>query len=138
MLVGIYCHHIPTNTPHSGWHGVTEVAKTANTAKMAKKTMLCTRACPTPPHTNPMESVSGITFSAIYGGEQKNYDFQPKKGGENIFSTFSTPPDPHPQPVPCLKSHKKMGCNGTGYRGIPTKNSFGDACVGQINDFTRG
>ena len=31
ILVGIYCHNIPTHTPQSGYHGVTEVAKTANT-----------------------------------------------------------------------------------------------------------
>ena len=27
ILVGIYCHNIPTHTPQSGYHGVTEVAK---------------------------------------------------------------------------------------------------------------
>ena len=32
ILVGIYCHDIPTHTPQSGYHGVTEVAKTANIA----------------------------------------------------------------------------------------------------------
>ena len=37
ILVGIYCHNIPTHTPQSGYHGVTEVAKTANIAKMAEK-----------------------------------------------------------------------------------------------------
>ena len=36
VLVGIYCHNIPTHTPQSGYHGVTEVAKTANIAKMAE------------------------------------------------------------------------------------------------------
>ena len=37
ILVGIYCHNIPTRTPQSGYHRVTEVAKTANIAKMAEK-----------------------------------------------------------------------------------------------------
>ena len=61
ILVGIYCHNIPTHTPQSGYHGFTEVAKTANIAKMAEK---CISACPTPPHTNPMESGPGNIFSA--------------------------------------------------------------------------
>ena len=39
--VGIYCHNIPTHTPQSGYHGVTEVAKTANIAKMAGKCINC-------------------------------------------------------------------------------------------------
>ena len=37
ILVGIYCHNIPTHTPQSGKHGATEVAKTANIAEMAEK-----------------------------------------------------------------------------------------------------
>ena len=37
ILVGIYCHNIPTHTPQSGYHGVTKVAKTANIPKMAEK-----------------------------------------------------------------------------------------------------
>ena len=36
ILVRIYCHKNPTHTPQSGYHGVTEVAKTANIPKMAK------------------------------------------------------------------------------------------------------
>ena len=55
ILVGIYCHNIPTHTPQSVYHGVTEVAKTANIAKMAGKCINCSSARPTPPHTNPME-----------------------------------------------------------------------------------
>ena len=55
ILVGIYCHNIPTHIPQSGYHGVTEVAKTANIAKMAEKCINCMSARPTPPHTNPME-----------------------------------------------------------------------------------
>ena len=64
ILVGIYCHNIPTRTPQSGYHGVTEVAKIANIAKMAKKCINCISARPTPPHTNPMESGPGKAFSA--------------------------------------------------------------------------
>ena len=30
ILVGIYCHNIPTHSPQSGYHGVTEVAETTN------------------------------------------------------------------------------------------------------------
>ena len=63
-LVGIYCHNIPTHTPQSGYHGVTGVAKTANIAKMAEKCINCISARPIPPHTNPMESGPGNTFSA--------------------------------------------------------------------------
>ena len=64
ILVGIYCHNIPTHTPRSGYHGVTEVAKTANITKMAEKWISCISARPTPPHTNPMESGPGNIFSA--------------------------------------------------------------------------
>ena len=32
ILVGIYCHNIPTHIPQGGYHGFTEVAKTANIA----------------------------------------------------------------------------------------------------------
>ena len=56
ILVGIYCHNIPTHTPQRGYHRVDEVAKTANIPKMAEKCINCMSARPTPPHTNPMES----------------------------------------------------------------------------------
>ena len=64
ILACIYCHNIPTHTPQSGYHGVTKVAKTANIAKMAEKCINCISARPTPPHTNPIESEPGNTFSA--------------------------------------------------------------------------
>ena len=64
IIVGIYCHNIPTHTPQSGYHGVTEVAKTANIPKMAKECINSMSDGPTPPHTNPMESRHGNTFSA--------------------------------------------------------------------------
>ena len=64
ILVGIYCHNIPTHTPQSGYHWVTEVANTANMAKMVEKYINCIGARPTPPHTSPMELGPGNTFSA--------------------------------------------------------------------------
>ena len=127
--------HILSQHPHShpGYHGVTEVAKTANIPKMAKKCINCISARPTPPHTNPMESGPGNTFSAQNQKNQKIHDFRPKKGGF-IFSTFLTPPPPTHLP----QNLKKVGFNWGGSRGVWTKNSLGDACIGQNNDFTRG
>ena len=72
ILVGIYCHDVPIHTLQSGYHGATEVAKTANIAKMAEKSMNCTSACPTPPHTNPMELKTGNTFLAQNRKEPKD------------------------------------------------------------------
>ena len=92
ILVGIYCHNIPTHTPQSGYHGVTEVAKTANIPKMAEKGMNCISARPTPPHTNPMESGPGNTFSAQNRKTQKIHDFRPKKRGGHFFDFFDPPP----------------------------------------------
>ena len=100
ILVGIYCYNIPTHTPQGGYHGVTEAAKTANIAKMAEKCINCISARPTPPHTNPMESGPGKTFSAQNRKKTKRFMiFDPKKGGV-IFSTFLTPPSPPPPPSP--------------------------------------
>ena len=81
ILVGIYCHNVPIHTPQSGYHGTTEVAKTANIAKMAEKSMNCTSACPTLPHTNPMELRPGNTFSAQNQKNQRINDFRRNKGG---------------------------------------------------------
>ena len=53
ILVGIYCHDIPTHTPQSGYHGVTEVAKNANIAKIAEKCINCISARPIPPIQTP-------------------------------------------------------------------------------------
>ena len=88
ILVGIYCHNIPTYTPQSG---VTEVAKAGNIAKMAEKCINCISARPTVPHTKAMESGPGNTFSA--------QNRKKPKGG--------------------------------------SKNSLGDAFIGQNNDFPR-
>ena len=88
ILVGIYCHNSPTHTPLSGFHGVTEIAKPANIAKMDEKCINCMSARPTPPHTNPMELGPGNTFSAQNQKKTKRFMiFDPKKGGV-IFSTF--------------------------------------------------
>ena len=82
ILVGIYCHNIPTHTPQSGYHGVTEVAKTATIAKTAEKCINCISARRTLPHTNPMESRPGKTFSAQNPKKTKRFMiFDPKKGG---------------------------------------------------------
>ena len=72
ILVVIYCHNIPTRTPQSGYHRVTKVAKTANITKMAEKCINCISARPTPPHTNPMKSGPGNTFSARNGKKAKD------------------------------------------------------------------
>ena len=104
ILVGIYCHNIPTRTPQSGYHGVTEVAKTTNIAKMAEECINCISARPTPPHTNPMESGPGNTFSAQNRKKTKRFMiFDPKKGGV-IFPDIFDPPPAHPPPHPSLKT----------------------------------
>ena len=102
ILVGIYCHNIPTRTPQSGYHGVTEVAKTTNIAKMAEECINCISARPTPPHTNPMESGPGNTFSAQNRKKTKRFMiFDPKKGGFVFFDIFDPPrPPPPPRPTP--------------------------------------
>ena len=56
-----YC--VSKYRPQSGYHGVTEVAKTTNMAKMAEKCIHCS-ARPTLPHTNPMVLGPRNSFSA--------------------------------------------------------------------------
>ena len=85
ILVGIYCDNIPTRTPQSGYHKVTEVAKTANMPKMAEKCINCISACPTPPHTNPIEPAPGNTFSAKNQKKPKDSEFSTQKKGGVIF-----------------------------------------------------
>ena len=92
IVVGIYCHNIPTRTPQRGYHGVTEVSKTANIPKLAEKCINCISACPTPPHTNPMESGPGNPFSAQNRKKTERFMiFDPKKGGVS-FTTSPPPP----------------------------------------------
>ena len=99
ILVGIYCPNIPTRTPQSGYHGVTEVAKTTNIAKMAEECINCISARPTPPHTNPMESGPGNTFSAQNRKKTKRFMiFDPKRGGVVFFDIFESPPPTPPPP----------------------------------------
>ena len=61
ILVGIYYHNIPTQTPQSGYHGVTEVAKSANIPKMAEKCLNCISA-------RPKKAQNGgyVAFSPMY------------------------------------------------------------------------
>ena len=61
----------------------------------------------------------------------KIHDFRPKKGGVD----FLTPP---PAPPPFSQNLKKVGFKWEGLGGVRTKNSLGDAFIGQNNDFTRG
>ena len=49
-------------TDYKGYHKVTEVAKTANTAKMFEKCMNYMNALFAPPHKNPMELGPGNIF----------------------------------------------------------------------------
>ena len=114
-------HNIPTYTPHSGYHGVTEVAKTANVPKMGKKCISCINARPTPPHINPMGAGPGNTFSAENKKNHKIHDFRPKKRGGWSFSDTNPPPTP-----PSLKSSKKVGFKwGEGILGVRTKTHWG-------------
>ena len=134
ILLGVYCHNIPTHTPQSGYHKVAEVAKTANAAKMAEKCINRKSARPTPPHTNPMESEAGNTFSAQNRTKPKDSYFSTQKKGGSFFDPPTTPPPPPPQPPSKpQKSGFQMGGGGSG--GVRTKNSLGDVLIGQNNDF---
>ena len=113
ILVGIYYHVIPTHTPQTEYHGVTEVAKTANIPKMAKKCINRTSARPTPPHTNPMESGPGNTSLAQSKKNQKIHVSRPQKRGGHFFDIF----DPPPPPATSLKTSKKWVSSGGGLGG---------------------
>ena len=92
ILVGIYCHNIPACTPHSGYHGVTKVAKTADIAKMAEYRINCISARPTLPHiTTPRSRDPKTLFQLKSKKNQMINDFQHKKGGY-IFDPHPTPP----------------------------------------------
>ena len=81
-------------------------------------------------HSVPYTPYGVGTRKHFFGSKSKKTKrfmiFDPKKGGV-IFSTFLTPPPP-------LKSGFQVGGSG----GVRTKNSLGDAFIGQNNDFTRG
>ena len=85
-------------------------------------------------HSAPYKPYGVGTRKHFFGSKSKKTKrfmiFDPKKGGV-IFSTFLTPPH-LPQNL------KKVGFKWGGSRGVQTKNSLGDAFIGQNNDFTRG
>ena len=112
--MGIYCHHIPTDTPQGWYHVVIGVTKTANIAKMAEKGINCMSPRPTPPHTNPMESGPGNTFSAQNRKKPKDCCFSAKKGG---VIPFDPPPPPPPK---AQKSGFQVGGFGGGRSGPET------------------
>ena len=61
------------------------------------------------PHTNPMESGPGTTFSAQNRKKTKKFViFGPKKGGSFFFDIFAPPPPPPPS----LKTSKKWVSSG--------------------------
>ena len=91
---------------------------------MAEKCINCISARPTPPHTNPMESGPGNTFSAQNRKNQKIHDFRPKKRGGSFF-------DP-PHPPTSLKTSKKWFQVGGGLGGVRTKNSLGVRLLDKI------
>ena len=125
ILVGIYYDNIPTHTPHSGYHGVTEVAKTADIAKMAKKYINCISACPTPPHANPMESGPGNSFSAQNREKTKRFlIFNPKKGGGHFFDI--------PPPPTSLRILKKLSFKWDGLGESGPKTPWGMRLLDKI------
>ena len=108
ILVGIYCHNIPTHTPQSGYHGVTEVAKTANIAKMAGKCINCISARPLIPIQTPWSWDPETLFRLKIEKRTKSFIiFDPKKGGP----FFDPPPPRLPQNL------KKVGFKW-GYLGV--------------------
>ena len=87
-------------------------------------------------HSAPYKPHGVGTRKQFFGSKSKKTKrfmiFDPKKGG-GIFSTFLTPP-----PTPLPQNLKKVGFKWGGVWGVRTKNSLGDAFIGQNNDFTRG
>ena len=111
-------HNIPTHTPQSGYHGVTELTKTANTPKMAEKSINCTNARPTRPIQTPWSWDPETLFRLKIEKNQKIHDFPPKKRGV-IFMT----------PLPSSSKPKKSGFQvGGGRRGGPDHKLMG-GCV---------
>ena len=125
ILVGIYCHNIPTHTSRSRYHGVTEVAKTANITKMGEKWINCISARHTPPHTNTMESGPGSNSFASKSKKTKRFMiFDPKKGGV-IFLPAPPPPTTTPSPHPLPQNLKNVGFKGGGLGGSGPKTHWG-------------
>ena len=92
-------------------------------------------------HSAPYKPHRVGTRKHFFGSKSKKTKrfmiFDPKKGG-SFFDNFD-PPSPSPPPPPTsLKTSKKWVSIGGGLGGVRTKNSLGDAFIGQNNDFTRG
>ena len=122
ILVGIYCHDIPTHTPQSGYHGVTEVAKTANIAKMAGKCIHCMSARPTPLIQTPWSWDPEIPFRLKIGKKTKRFMiFDAKKRGGSSFD-----------PPPSLKSSKKWVSIRGGLGGSGPKTHWGMCLLDKI------
>ena len=108
----------PTHTPQTGYHGVTEVAKTAQMAKMAEKCINYIRSC----HSAPYKPYGVGTRKHFFGSKSKKtkrfmiFD-PPKKGG-----AFFTPPPPN-----SLQTSKKLVSSG-GDLGGPDQKLIG-GCV---------
>ena len=105
ILVGIYCHNIPTHTPQGGYHVVTEVAKTTNIPKMAEKCVNRIALVPLRPIQTLWSRDPETLFRLKIEKNQKIRDFRPKKRGGH----FLTPPPP-----PSLKTSKKWVSSGGG------------------------
>ena len=87
---------------------VTDVAKAANIAQMAEKCICRISACPTPPHTNLVESGPGNTFSAQMKEKPKNSFFSTQKKGGSFFD----PPPPRTPHTISLKSSSMWVSSG--------------------------
>ena len=132
ILVGIYCHNIPTCTPQSRYHRVTEVNEHSKNGQKVHE--LHKRSS----HSAPYKPYGVGTRKNFFGSKSKKtkkiHDFRPKKRGGHFLTPPPTPP--HPPPLP--QNLKKVGFKWGGSGGVRTKNSLGDAFIGQNNDFTRG
>ena len=97
---------------------------------MAEKCINCIALVP----LRPIQTLWSRDPETLFGSKSKKTKrfmiFDPKKGG-SFFSTFLTPP-------PLTKNLKKVGFKWGGLGGVRTKNSLGDAFIGQNNDFPMG
>ena len=88
-------------------------------------------------HSAPYKPYGVGTRKHFFGSKSKKTKrfmiFDPKKGGVIFFDIFDPPP-----PLPLPENLKKVGFKWGGPGGVWTKNSLGDAFIGQNNDFTRG
>ena len=66
--------------------------------------------------------------------------FDPKNGGGGSIDPPPLPQKPKkwPPPNPLLRKPKKVGFKWGGLGGVQTKNSLGDAFIGQNSDFGKG